>query len=123
MKNLLLVCLLILSTKLIAQKTARQITYTGKIGISQIEFYYATEHGGSTAKMITGKTTADFSNCAEDENPKVQKLCLYDSKAGYNVKRNIKINLPSGARKLPKTVTGTYTINGEPVNFRLVRTT
>jgi hypothetical protein len=121
MKNLLFICSLLLSTVLFAQKSTEQTTYTGKIGISKIEFYHAWDPGESTAKITTGKSIAAFSNCAEDVKPKVQKLCLFDSKEGFNVKRNIKINLQSGAKKLPKTITGTYFVNGEPVNFKLVK--
>jgi hypothetical protein len=123
LKSQFVVLLVLISTSLLAQSETKQTTYTGKLGLSTIEFNHAVFPVGGTAKITTGKNIDIFSNCSEEENPKVQKLCLYDKKAGYNTRKNIKINLPSSAKKLPKTITGTYLVNGEPVKFTLVRAT
>lgn len=92
------------------------------MGISKIIFYHADGYpGGSSAKVTTGKTENIYSYCSEDEAPKVQKLCWFSKKKGFDYKRNIKINLPSTTTKPPKIITGTYFVNGAPVNFKLVR--
>jgi hypothetical protein len=121
MKHLLFVCSLLLSTGLFAQKATAPVTYTGRIGISTIEFNHGVGMDGSTAKITTGSSTATYNHCSEEEKPKVQKLCLYDSKKGYDYKRNIKIKLPFGAKNTPKSITGTYYVNGEAVNFKLIK--
>lgn len=124
MKSVLFISVILLSTTTFAQKAFDQITYTGKIGLSKIVFYHADGYnGGSTAKIITEKTEEIYNYCSEDENPKVQKLCLYNTKNGYNYKKNIKINLPANSARPPKIITGIFIVNGEPVNFRLVRNT
>ena len=120
MKTTILLLFISISTGVLAQKT-QQSTYTGKFEISTIEFNHGNALEGSTAKITTGNTTAIYNYCSEEENPKVQKLCLYDSKKGYDYKKNIKIKLPFGAKNTPKAITGTYYVNGQPVNFRLVK--
>jgi hypothetical protein len=120
MKAAFLVLFISISTGLSAQKTQKNI-YIGKIGISTVEFTPGNALEGSTAKIITGNSTATYNYCSEEENPKVQKLCLYDSKKGYDYKKNIKIKLPFGAKIAPKAISGTYYVNGQPVNFRLVK--
>jgi hypothetical protein len=118
MKRFLLLCSLFFSAALFAQ-TAKTTTYTGKVGLSTIEFNHVPFPLGSTAKISTSRSTDTYTNCSEDENPKVQKLCFFDSKKGFDYKKHLKLNLPASAKKLPDTITGTYTINGLPVKFSL----
>ena len=120
MKNLLLISSLLCSVVVFAQKET-VVKYKGKVGLSTIEFQHRPFPLGSTATITTGKSSELYNNCAEDPNSKVHKLCWYSEKDGYNYKKNIKVNLNSAAKKTPGTVTGTYTINGEPVKFKLTR--
>jgi hypothetical protein len=122
MKSIFLSFALLFSIATFSQKAFDQIVYTGKVGDSKIVFYHADGFpGGSTATITTGKTTSLYSYCSEEELPKVQKLCWFSKKKGFDYKRNIKINLAAATTKPPKTITGTYFVNGAPVNFKLVR--
>ena len=120
MKSLILLSSILFSTTLFAQES-KPVIYKGKIGLSTIVFNHDVVNGSSTAELTTGRSKTTYNYCSEDDRPKVQKLCLFDSKKGYDVKKNMKINLPFGAKKTPKTITGTYFVNGAPVKFNLVR--